>query len=171
MCDPTPNVDALTVKGFGEEWTAFDQSGLKGRLSNLDSISEFPFDTLPADAKIDIGCGSGRWAIGVAPKVFKLHCIDPSPEAIAVARRRLKNLRNVEFHLGGVDSIPLPDRSQDFAYALGVLHHIPDTAAGLRKCAAKLKPGAPILVYLYYRFDNRPGWYASIWRFTNPCGE
>lgn len=48
--------------------------------------------------------------------------------------------------------------------SLGVLHHIPDTAAALAACGKKLTPGAPFLVYLYYRFDNRPAWYAALWR-------
>lgn len=173
-CDPLTdrpaNVDRLTVEGFGEEWKAFDQSGLKGaeyRKQFGQYFSEFPFDALPNGAEgFDIGCGSGRWALGVAPRVSRLHCIDPSSKALGVARRRLKDVSNVVFHLGGVDEIPLPDRSQDFGYALGVLHHVPDTAAALRKCTAKLKPGAPFLVYLYYRFDNRPAWYAAVWRST-----
>jgi len=33
--------------------------------------------------------------------------------------------------------------------ALGVLHSVPDTAAAIRSCAALLKPGAPLLLYLY----------------------
>jgi hypothetical protein len=58
----------------------------------------------------------------------------------------------------------LPKASQDFGYSLGVLHHIPDTEAALNACVALLKPGAPFLVYLYYRFDNRPLWFRIIWR-------
>ena len=37
---------------------------------------------------------------------------------------------------------------------------------GLKACVAKLKPGAPFLVYLYYAFDNRPGWFRLLWRTT-----
>jgi hypothetical protein len=44
----------------------------------------------------------------------------------------------------------------DFGYSLGVLHHLPDPRAGLAACVTKLKPGAPMLVYIYYAFDNRP---------------
>jgi hypothetical protein len=51
----------------------------------------------------------------------------------------------------------------DFGYSLGVLHHVPDTAAGIRSCVAKLKPGAPFLLYLYYAFDNRPAWFRALW--------
>jgi hypothetical protein len=55
----------------------------------------------------------------------------------------------------------------DFGYSLGVLHHIPDTAAGLAACVAKLKPEAPFLVYLYYAFDNRPAWFRGLWRASD----
>ena len=64
-------------------------------------------------------------------------------------------------------SIPLQDDSCDFGYSLGVLHHIPDTEAGLRECVRKLKPGAPFLLYLYYRFDNRPAWFRAIWKASD----
>jgi hypothetical protein len=55
----------------------------------------------------------------------------------------------------------------DFGYSLGVLHHVPDTAAGLAACVRKLKPGAPFLVYLYYALENRPGWYRMLWRASD----
>ena len=42
--------------------------------------------------------------------------------------------------------------------ALGVLHHVPDTAAAIRSCAELLKPSAPLLLYLYYATGNRPRW-------------
>lgn len=53
-----------------------------------------------------------------------------------------------------------------FGYAVGMLHHVPDTAAGIRSCVKKLKPGAPFLFYLYYAFDNRPIWFRLLWRTT-----
>ena len=48
-----------------------------------------------------------------------------------------------------------------------MLHHVPDTAAVIRSCAALLKPGAPLLLYLYYTFDNRPRWFCWLWRLSN----
>lgn len=66
-----------------------------------------------------------------------------------------------------VDEIPLNDGSMDFGYSLGVLHHVPDTEAGLASCVKKFKVGAPFLLYLYYSFDNRPLWYRFIWSFSN----
>ena len=165
------NIDPLTVLGFGEEWASFDQSALRGEEYQqlFDCyFGIFPFDSLPSGAEgFDLGCGSGRWAAGVAPRVGTLHCIDPSERALEVARRQLANHSNVRFQLAASDSIPLPDGSQDFGYSLGVLHHIPDTRRALADCVRKLKPGAPFLVYLYYRLDGRPAWYRAIWRATD----
>lgn len=164
------NIDAATVKGFGEEWDAFDQSRLDPaehrRLFDA-YFSLFPFDQLPPDAEgFDLGCGSGRWAALMESRVGKLHCIDPSEKALAVARRRLADSRTATFYLAGAGDIPLADGSQDFGYSLGVLHHIPDTQRAMWDCVRKLKPGAPFLVYLYYRFDNRPWWFRQLWRIS-----
>jgi SAM-dependent methyltransferase len=165
------NIDPRTVEGFGREWSAFDQSSLPGDEAQTifaEYFAHFPFEDLPPTAEgFDLGCGSGRWAARVAPRVFRLHCIDASADALAVARRNLGQLGNVSFHHASVDAIPLADASQDFGYSLGVLHHVPDTAAGLAACVRKLKPGAPFLVYLYYRFDNRPVWFAALWRVSD----
>jgi SAM-dependent methyltransferase len=146
------NVDPSVVAGFGDEWTRMDQSQLTGSEYEhlFDSYFHiFPWDRLPPGAVgFDLGCGSGRWARGVAPRVGELHCADASGDALAV------------------DALPFADASMDFGYCLGVLHHVPDTAAGLAAAVAKLKPGAPFLLYLYYAFDNQPLWYRSVWKMS-----
>lgn len=161
------NLDAATVEGFGEEWARFEQSNLS--QSELQQyfewyFSEFPWASLRRDAVgFDLGCGSGRWARFVAPRVGKLHCIDASRKALQVARKNLAGLPNCEFHEASVGAMPIEDGTMDFGYSLGVLHHVPDTAEAIRACARKLKPGAPLLLYLYYRFDNRPAWFRVLW--------
>jgi SAM-dependent methyltransferase len=55
----------------------------------------------------------------------------------------------------------------DFGYSLGVLHHVPNTEAGLKACVERLRPGAPFLLYLYYAFDNRPWWFRLLWRASD----
>jgi len=162
------NLDDEVVRAFGDEWQRFDQRELS--RAELEAIFDayfhiFPWDELPPDARgFDAGCGSGRWAALVAPRVGRLHCVDASSQALNVARRNLSALPNCEFHHAAVDTMPLPDASLDFGYSLGVLHHIPDTAAGIAACVAKLKAGAPFLLYLYYAFDNRPPWYRALWK-------
>lgn len=161
------NLDARTVAGFGAEWTHYDQSHASEeelRQAFDRYFAVFPWDAItPAAVGFDLGCGSGRWARFVAPRVGRLYCVDASLDALVVARRNLSGLDNCEFAVSSVD-LPFPDGSMDFGYSLGVLHHVPDTAAALRSCAAKLRSGAPLLVYLYYAFDNRPRWFRTLWR-------
>jgi SAM-dependent methyltransferase len=158
------------VEGFGREWERFDQRALDGGEAQQlfeKYFAIFPWKDLPAQAVgFDAGCGSGRWARLVAPKVGVLHCVDASEQALRVAARNLEDRSNCRFHLATLDRMPLQDSSMDFGYSLGVLHHIPDTAAALRDCVVKLKPGAPFLVYLYYALDNRPAWFRALWRIS-----
>ncbi|HUR83550.1 MAG TPA: methyltransferase domain-containing protein [Thermoanaerobaculia bacterium] len=167
----TGNLDPRVVAGFGDEWTRFDQTGMTAEETQRafqEYFRIFPWATLPPDpVGFDLGCGSGRWARLVAPRVGTLHCIDASAEALNVAKEGLGGATNVVFHHASVDDIPLPDSSADFGYTLGVLHHVPDTQAGLVSCVSKLKPGAPLLVYLYYSLDNRPAWYRGLWRTSD----
>lgn len=165
------NMESATVEGFGQEWARFDQSGLaadEARDLFERYFAIFPWKELKADAVgFDMGSGSGRWAKFVSERVGVLHAIDASTEALAVARRNLRDRKNCEFHNVSVESLPFADGSMDFGYSLGVLHHVPDTLEGLKTCVRKLKPGAPFLLYLYYRFDNRPLWFRLIWQLSN----
>jgi SAM-dependent methyltransferase len=161
------NLDEKVVKGFGEEWKYFDQSQeaiIEDLTKEFEQYFEvFPWDLLPDNAiGADIGCGSGRWAKFVAPKVGKLYCCDPAIEALKIAKKNLSEYSNCIFINAPVDHIPLERSSLDFAYSLGVLHHIPDTAKGIESAVSYLKPGSPFLLYLYYSFDNRPFWFKML---------
>ena len=164
------NKHKKTVEGFGDEWERFDQSDLgsnehKELFDRYFSI--FPWSKLPENPEgFDMGCGSGRWAKLLADKVGTLHCFDPS-SALEIAKRNLIHNKNCIFHLKGVGDELLPDNSQDFGVSLGVLHHVPDTKAGIKNCVDMLKPGAPFLIYLYYALDNRPLWFRSLWNISN----
>lgn len=164
------NFDENVISGFGDEWERFDQSNLSAQECSLlfdRYFKIFPWFKLDSDSVgADIGCGSGRWAQLVAPKVGLLHCFDPS-DALEVAKRNLDEQVNCKFHKKSIDRLGLDENSLDFAYSLGVLHHIPDTQAGLNAIAKFLKPGAPFLVYLYYALDNRPFWFRLVWKISN----
>ncbi|MFM7687253.1 MAG: class I SAM-dependent methyltransferase [Actinomycetota bacterium] len=165
------NVDSAVVAGFGDEWTRFSQEGRSE--ADLRAIFDryfavFPWDRIPMDAAgVDIGCGSGRWARFVAPRCGRLVCVDPSPAALGVARQNLQQFPHVELTEASAGSLPFPAATFDFGYSLGVLHHTPDPAVGMRDAVRVLKPGAPFLVYLYYALDNRPLWFRLLFRVTN----
>jgi len=167
------NVDGATVASFGAEWSRFDQSegtfSGQGREEFFNRyFAVFPWSELPADSiGADVGCGSGRWAAMVAPRVGKLYAIDPSPDALAVARKNLATFSNVAVVEASANTMPIDDASLDFAYSLGVLHHVPDSVAALCAIAAKLKRGGLVLVYIYYSLDNRNEAYRRMWRLSD----
>ena len=165
------NADRRTVDGFGDEWSRFSQESVSH--AELEEAFDlyfgiFPWNELPPGARgVDFGCGSGRWAKLAAPRVGSLLLLDASADALAVARRNTAALSNLGYAHASVEDAPVPDGSLDFAYSLGVLHHIPDTERGIRAIARKLRPGAPLLVYLYYAFDNRPPWFRALWKASD----
>ncbi len=164
------NIDYKVVSDFGKEWQAFnhqdiDDESLQSAFNSY--FYFFPFDELKNAVGFDMGCGSGRWAKFIAPRVGFLNCIDPSADALDQAKTNLENFENCSFECEGVDENSLIDGSQDFGYSLGVLHHIPDTSLALKACSRKLKSGAPFLLYLYYRFDNKPKSYYLLWKISD----
>lgn len=98
-----------------------------------------------------MGCGSGRWSKYLSGKVKFIEAIDPS-RSVFSASALTADIPNIRITQAGVDNIPFEDNSFDFVYSLGVLHHIPDTAAAMQACVNKLKPGAI-------------SWYISIMRW------
>ena len=164
------NLDKKTIQSFGDEWVHFDQSAMKNNeaLKMFKSyFSIFPFNKLSQFSEgFDMGCGSGRWAKFIAAKVRLLHCIDPSI-SIKVAKKNLKEFKNIKNHQRSLDQSGLKEKSQDFGYSLGVLHHVPDTKSAINSCVRLLKPGAPFLLYIYYAFDNRPIWFKFLWIISN----
>ena len=164
-------IDQKVIEDFGNEWGYFDQSEINDK-DLIKSFSQyfhiFPKNFLNKDMEgFDMGCGSGRWSKIIAPKIKKLNCIDPSIEALNVAKKNLINHKNIDFHNNGVNEKILEYNSQDFGYCLGVLHHITETKAGIKSCYDILKKNSPFLIYLYYKFDNKPLWFKSIWKITD----
>ena len=168
VTDNKGNLDVKTVESFGDEWNRFSDFSEE----DLTTAGSQYFDLL--DDKIvnqntialDIGCGTGRWSKYMARRVKFIEAIDPS-DAVYAAAKVLINYSNIRITRAEVDSIPFTDNSFDFVFSLGVLHHIPDTAAAIRKAVEKLKPGGHLLLYLYYRFDNRSLVFKSIFFLSN----
>ena len=158
------------IKSFGEEWKKFDQSKLNSsELIKIfkDYFSIFPWKYIDNKSEgFDMGCGSGRWAKVVAPRVGILNCIEPSM-AINIAKKNLSKNKNIKFIKSKIEEVKLKPCSQDFGYCLGVLHHTEETQENLNKCISLLKKDAPFLVYLYYKFDNRNFFFVLVWQLSD----
>ena len=64
---------------------------------------------------LDLGCGDGRLALGIASLAARVDGIDPDPEAIGAAKRNARKaaVRNVRFATGAAQRLPYPDAAFD----------------------------------------------------------
>ncbi|MEI7811991.1 MAG: arsenite methyltransferase [Ignavibacteria bacterium] len=98
------------------------------------------------DTVVDLGSGAGndvfvvRGILGDTGKVFG---VDMTPEMTAKAERNKEKsgYKNVEFLLGEIESLPLPDDSADVIISNCVLNLVPDKAKAFAEMSRVLKPG------------------------------
>ena len=64
---------------------------------------------------LDLGCGDGRFALGVAPLASRVDGLDPDAEAVAMAKKnaRRAGIRNVRFAVGAAQELPYPAETFD----------------------------------------------------------
>jgi SAM-dependent methyltransferase len=89
----------------------------------------------------DLGCGTGETSAALAPFVARTIAVDRSDEMLQAARRRVRDMPNVDVRRGELETLPIADGELDAAVMILVLHHVPDPAAVLREAARTVKPG------------------------------
>jgi ubiquinone/menaquinone biosynthesis C-methylase UbiE len=109
---------------------------------------------------LDVGCGTGGVTIPAKMRVGRNGIaagIDPSPEMIAVARRKAgRSGVEIDFRVGVIECLPFPDETFDVVTASLMMHHLPEhlQVKGLAEIwrvlrspdPASGKPGGRILI-------------------------
>ena len=157
-----------TADNFGWEWQEFDrlhQSEDTYRLQFLDWIHPIQPDFFRDKVVLDAGCGMGRFSAASAGFGARdVLALDLS-DAVEAAYRNTSHLPNV--HVVQADIYQLPFRRPfDFAFSIGVLHHLPDPEGGFRSVVQHLKPGGSMFAWVYGRENN--AWIVGL---INPLRE
>jgi SAM-dependent methyltransferase len=109
----------------------------------------------PGETVLDLGSGGGFDCFIAGKKVGAgglVVGVDMTPEMITKARANTKTyfeqtgLRNVEFRLGEIEHLPVPDASVDVVLSNCVLNLSPDKAQVWKEIARVLKPGGRVAV-------------------------
>jgi SAM-dependent methyltransferase len=111
---------------------------------------------------LDVGCGQGTALNYLPPKGARVTGIDMSLNSAFQARagaRELGHAGQITVGIADAEHLPFPDASFDRVISVGVLHHTPDTEAGIREVYRVLKPGGLAIVMLYR--SGNPKWWAT----------
>lgn len=144
----TPQESAASIgQAFDRVAEAYDEvrrsypSTLVDHAADLGNLTE-------GSRVLEIGCGTGKLTDLLVDRGFLVDAIDPGPNMIEVARRRLSNTDRVSFHIGRFEDVELPRRQFDAAFSATAFHWV-DPAVGWSKAAAHLKPGGLLALLSY----------------------
>jgi ubiquinone/menaquinone biosynthesis C-methylase UbiE len=100
---------------------------------------------LPEHTVLDVGAGTGFLAEEAAKIARRVIAFDFSEAMLSEARAKLDG-RNVEFKIGNVEQIPLPNASIDAVIGNMVLHHCQRPEVAVKEMARVLVPGGRLVL-------------------------
>jgi ArsR family transcriptional regulator len=132
-----------------------------------EAIGHFLLHLVPSIKVADLGAGEGLISQLIARRAEHVTCIDNSPAMVKVGTElAAKNgLVNLEYCLGDIEQVPLPDRSVDLAILSQALHHARHPQVAVTEAYRILKPGGTVLVLdlKEHTFEKARDLYADLW--------
>jgi SAM-dependent methyltransferase len=119
---------------------------LIGRNPKSNRLIASVADLDPDHVVLDIGCGPGAAVRAVAGSVARAVGVDRSEAMAEIARRRSREVPNVEFAVGAAEALPFPDASFDRVWTIHSFHHWEDPTRGIAEVLRVLRPGGRFLV-------------------------
>jgi len=153
---------AATAESFGWQWQHFTQTDEKYEQQFLGWLAPVTPELFKDKVVLEGGCGKGRHTqLAAQWGARDVIGVDLSA-AVETAYAATRELGNA--HVVQADILNLPfARVFDYAFSVGVLHHLPDPRAGFKSLASKVKRGGHISAWVYGAENNE--W---ITRWVNP---
>jgi len=127
------------------------------------------------DTVIDMGCGTGAFALHAAPHCQKVYAVDVSKAMLARARKKIRKakLDNVEFQRGGFLTYEHRAEPVDAISSVAALHHLPDfwKLVGLQRLASMLKPNGRLHLFDVVFSFNVARYESCCKRFVKASGD
>jgi 2-polyprenyl-6-hydroxyphenyl methylase/3-demethylubiquinone-9 3-methyltransferase len=111
---------------------------------------------------LDVGCGGGLLAEGMAALGAEVMGIDLAEKPLAVAQLHLlESGRRVDYRLIAAEALAAEmPASFDVVTCMEMLEHVPDPASTVRACAALVKPGGQVFFSTINR--NPKAWLFAV---------
>ena len=106
------------------------------------------FDPPPTETLVEFGCGGGRFLDVVRRRGARAVGLELT-EAADAAARNFRGDVDVLIVQGDILNPPFATNAFDAGYSIGVLHHTPDPARGVKELARVVQPGGRIACSVY----------------------
>ena len=155
----------ISEKYFDEIAGRLGRNYCPGR--SWDAIGHFLLYLTPHIDIADLGAGEGVISMMLARQAHYVFCIDRSAKMVEVGSRiaRDNGVGNLEYKLGDIERVPLPDECVDLSLLSQSLHHAAHPQRAVSEAARILRPGG-LLVILdlkEHNFEKARELYADLW--------
>ena len=148
----TPNADLAEIAKFdavASSW--WDPQGEFRPLHDLNPARLDYIDArvgLAGRRVLDVGCGGGLLAEGMARRGARVTGIDLSPQAVEVARlHAIESKVDVDYRVVATEALAVDEPGAfDLVTCLEMLEHVPDPAAALAAIARLVRPDGDVIL-------------------------
>lgn len=123
-----------------------------------------PFESFKGKHVLEIGCGAGSAACLFAKAGAFVTAVDLTEQAVAMTRANAtaQDLSNIKVVRMDAEKLNLPDRSLDYVYSWGVIHHSNSPQTIFSHVGRVLRPGGRGLIMVYNR-DSLRYWLKGLY--------
>jgi SAM-dependent methyltransferase len=155
---PRFSVDGSYAESFDYEWHRFSRTQIDAHnrhastrdatASSFRAQTTFSPEIIANKKVIEFGCGAGRF-LDIVSQWGGIAIGLDATNAVEVAKRNLAGRKNIFVVQGSALCPPFKRSVCDHGFSLGVLHHTPSPAKGLRGLISVVKPGGLVAVSVY----------------------
>jgi len=147
------NVKAETASRFAEEWTRWSDLRDYYEREFFDWVAPLGPSDFEDQLVFEGGCGKGRHTAIVAAHGAKAIVSVDLGESAFVAFAHTRQFPNAHVIIGDLLNPPVRPVF-DLAFSVGVLHHLPDPAAGFASVASRVRDGGRVAFWVYGQEGN-----------------